>query len=353
MHENYFMGAKVKGGFYNAFYEEIKAKGYYGYILKGGAGTGKSSLMKRVCSAFENDQPVTCYHCSSDPDSLDAVVLHGSKVYICDGTAPHVMECTYPGVSEEIINLGQFWDREVLKTNEEQIICSTNENKLLLSRASDCQSALADVCGSVSKTASVLIDDEKLAAFSKRLFKKLIQKPLDKKGSYTVRQLTALTEYGCMTYLDTLDSYEQVFTMNDTLFHAAHRLTELISAQAEANGYDVIICPSVAFDNTAFEHILIPEAGIAFLSDTPLTKLGDIGEKLNMRRFYDMKKAAGLKSVIRLDKSRIKVLSELCYKTIADAKRIHDKIEEYYIGSMDFESIEALTDALIGKIAAY
>ena len=353
MHENYFMGAKVKDGFFNAFYDEIKDKGYYGYILKGGAGTGKSSLMKRVCSAFENEQAVTCYHCSSDPDSLDAVVLHGSKVYICDGTAPHVMECRYPGVSEEIINLGQFWDSEILKERKDEIISSTDENKALLSSASDCRSALSDACLSIKNTASRLLDDEKLAAFSKRLFRRLDLKPLDKSGTRTVRQLTALTEYGCMTYLDSTGRYEKVYTMSDSLFHASHKLSKLVSSQAQAQGYDVIVCPSVAFNNKVFEHVLIPEAGIAFLSDTPLTQLGDTGEKINLRRFYDMKKAADFKSVIRLDKRRLKLLSELTYKAVAEAKKVHDKIEDCYIGAMDFESIEALTDVLIGQIAAH
>ena len=351
MQEHYFMGAKVKGGFYNAFYDEIRDKGYYGYILKGGAGTGKSSLMKRVAAAFDTEQDVTVYHCSSDPDSLDAVVLHGSRVYICDGTAPHVMECAYPGVCEEIVNLGQFWDRETLEAQKTQIISSTDENKALLSGASDLQAALSDSCMSVKSMAESFIDEHKLSAFSGRLLKKLSLKPLPEKGHKTIRQLTALTEYGCMTLLDSLEGYDKIYTMSDSLFHAAHILTELIAAQAAALGYDVILSPSVAFNNKAFEHILIPEAGIAFLSDTPLTALSDIGEKINMRRFYDMKKAAGCKVVIRLDKSRIRVLSGLVYKTIAEAKKVHDRIEECYISAMDFERIENLTDGLIGQIA--
>lgn len=102
-------------------------KEYFTFILKGGAGTGKSSLMKKIAAEFEPTEDVTRFYCSSDPASLDAIVLHTSKAIICDGTAPHVMECSYPGVCQKIINLGEYWDEEKLKAFRSEIIEVTDK----------------------------------------------------------------------------------------------------------------------------------------------------------------------------------------------------------------------------------
>ena len=84
------------------------------YIIKGGPGTGKSSFMKKVAEAAEGrGRTVEYYRCSSDPDSLDGIIIDG-EVALLDGTAPHVYEPVIAGAADEIINLGEFWDSDSL-----------------------------------------------------------------------------------------------------------------------------------------------------------------------------------------------------------------------------------------------
>ena len=63
------------------------------YIVKGGPGTGKSGLMRRVARrAGEAGWQVVFLLCSSDPASLDGLLLtapDGRTVGMLDGTAPH------------------------------------------------------------------------------------------------------------------------------------------------------------------------------------------------------------------------------------------------------------------------
>ena len=78
----FYLGANSPTGFYS-LYETI-------YILKGGPGCGKSSLMRRVAQAMEEKGASVEYiACSGDPDSLDAVVFPALNTAIVDGTAPH------------------------------------------------------------------------------------------------------------------------------------------------------------------------------------------------------------------------------------------------------------------------
>ena len=85
----YFLGANTPAGFvskFDGFYDCLD--GWRVFILKGGPGTGKSTLMKKVAEAV--DCECEYIYCSSDPRSLDAVIFNDLKTAIADGTAPHV-----------------------------------------------------------------------------------------------------------------------------------------------------------------------------------------------------------------------------------------------------------------------
>ena len=89
-HIQYFLGANAPSGFYSLYScllppEEARAI----YILKGGPGCGKSTLMRRIGAWAEEAGLETEYIlCSGDPDSLDALVLPQTGTAIVDGTAP-------------------------------------------------------------------------------------------------------------------------------------------------------------------------------------------------------------------------------------------------------------------------
>ena len=76
------------------------------FILNGGPGSGKSSIMKKVGHQWvEKGYDIEFLHCSSDNDSIDGVFIPALKVGLVDGTAPHVIEPKAPGAMEEYINL--------------------------------------------------------------------------------------------------------------------------------------------------------------------------------------------------------------------------------------------------------
>ena len=87
----YFLGANSPRGFYSLYDQLIPIEDACSvYILKGGPGCGKSTLMNRVARvAEEANLPVEYILCSGDPDSLDAIVLPTLKIALVDGTAPH------------------------------------------------------------------------------------------------------------------------------------------------------------------------------------------------------------------------------------------------------------------------
>lgn len=87
----FFLGANSPSGFYSLYDQMLPTpQAQRIFLLKGGAGCGKSSLMRRVGAALEKAGEKAEYIvCSGDPGSLDAVIFPGLKAAIVDATAPH------------------------------------------------------------------------------------------------------------------------------------------------------------------------------------------------------------------------------------------------------------------------
>ncbi len=74
------------------------------FYIKGRAGTGKSTFMKKVASTcIEYGYDTEIHHCSFDPDSIDMVLVPALDFCMFDSTDPHEFFPTREG--EEIIDL--------------------------------------------------------------------------------------------------------------------------------------------------------------------------------------------------------------------------------------------------------
>ena len=70
---------------------------------------------------------VEIFPCSSDPGSLDAVVIKKLEVVLLDGTSPHIVDPKIPGAIDEIVNFGEFWNVDNLENNKMEIMqCNKN-----------------------------------------------------------------------------------------------------------------------------------------------------------------------------------------------------------------------------------
>lgn len=101
------------------------------FIIKGGPGTGKSTLMKRIRNEFADRTDITTILCSSDPDSFDGLLISkdGIRIGIADGTSPHTLDSQYPGAVEEIVNLGDGFDFDKLREKKSDVILLSESKK--------------------------------------------------------------------------------------------------------------------------------------------------------------------------------------------------------------------------------
>ena len=149
MTSTFFLGACTPQGFvshYDSLFEELEQL----YIIKGGSGCGKSTFMRRIgAEAEQRGLDVSYILCSSDPDSLDGVLLPSLSTGFVDGTAPHVLEPRLCGGGANYLNFGEFYDSDRLRANEAEIRRTQRENAAQYPLVTSCLAAADRLLDSV------------------------------------------------------------------------------------------------------------------------------------------------------------------------------------------------------------
>ena len=133
---DFFLGATTPAGFKGYFEPLRREPGMQMLLIKSGPGCGKSTLMKHLAQAAEQQgQRIEKIHCASDPDSLDGVIFLAQKRAIIDATAPHVVEPDAPGADELVVSLYHTLDADALHAHADEVKRLFAQNTALRSRA--------------------------------------------------------------------------------------------------------------------------------------------------------------------------------------------------------------------------
>lgn len=347
---HYFLGTNSPFGF-EGYFDNLSGENFC-YILKGGPGTGKSTLMNGIAGEMEKrGEEVQFVHCSSDPDSLDAVVMKNKKICIADGTAPHIIEPVYPGVTECIVNLGEGWNGRKLRENSEAIIRTANENKAAHSACVRLLKGAEVMIADSRRIQKSYIDEDKLNVYAQRLANRLLKK---KKNHAAGKEhklfLSAVTPKGIVFFGDTVKALaKEIIVIDDSIGEVSSVITDEIRRKALNMGYDVIsaFCPMSPHGSP--EHIIIPECSLAFVRSHCACR-PDGSRTIHAKRFID---SDGLKKHRQRLAFNRKVRDELILQSVAvlkNAKKIHDELEGYYAPNMDFERVKKIRDRILGEI---
>ncbi len=346
-----FLAANSPNGFVSLFdelynpYQNCRA-----YIIKGGPGTGKSSLMKKLgAAAEEKGLDVIYVYCSSDPQSLDGVIIPQLGVSVADGTAPHVLEPKFPGACENILNLGAFWNEKELFKNADKIRALSLENSLAHRRSTRFLSAAGALIEENARLLSPLVLEEKLNGFARRF---CAREKLKKHGAVPGKKmncfLSGITPEGSVFFEETIRALaSRVLALEDEFGAVSPLLIERVGEAAAQGGFDVIFCHCPMRPKEC-EHLIIPELSLAVvtLRSTHKTSL-PVSRTVRSKRFLD-------DDALRLHRRRLLLnerlsvqLTESAVEALSNAKRLHDELEGYYIRSMDFDALNEFSKKFI------
>lgn len=346
MESVFFLGASTPRGFvshYDSLFEEVR----HLTVIKGGPGCGKSTFMRAIGhAAQQHGLDVSYILCSSDPDSLDGVILPQLSAAYVDGTAPHVLEPRLCGGSMNYLNFGEFYDSVAMQPNEEEILLTQRKNAAQYPHVTACLAAADDLLGSVRRMIGEKSYKEETAAIAECLALSSLKR-IGEPKEISRRFLSAVTPKGLYFCQNTPAALcKRVYVLRDNYGLAPYLLGVLLE-RAQELGHTCIACYSPLLPDGQPSHLLIPSADTAVVSEsTELPYNAPCFCRIDLNSTLPPKVRASLEFYT-------KTVSSLLYQAVAHlrtAKQHHDRMEQLCKPFVDFSAADELTKMTIRQI---
>jgi len=348
----YFLGANSPAGFYSLYHQLTDpARMEALYILKGGPGCGKSTLMKRIASHAQAEGLDTqLILCSGDPDSLDGVVLPQKGIAVVDGTAPHVIEANCPGAVDTYVDLSRFYDHDALQSVKEELISTAVEYKGRYQQAYRSLGAAGELRRTLTEQSEHPELRQKLEKRAAGIIGRELKKSAPQEEAAEQRFLSALTHRGFVHLWDTARvQAERVYELSDRHGLAHHMLSPILDAAREG-GHQIIACPDPMAPHR-LAHLILPRLSLAFVTSTP-------DAPWPHRPYRHLRLDAMAEDYLRsTEKPRMRFTTRVAealtqdgISALAQAKEAHDRLEALYNPHVDFDGVLALADRMAEHI---
>lgn len=353
-----FAGGNTPLGFFSYFKHIISAGDAKRiFILKGGPGTGKSTMMRKIGQELsDRGFRIEFIHCSSDSKSLDGIVVPELKIAMMDGTSPHVVDPVYPGAVDEIINLGQFWNEEGFHKSKAEIIRINKIIKAKFETAYRYLKAAACLKEDTEKVYQEALDKAKEASLIRELISVIFRdgKYMDGPGSVRCMFASAITPNGFTGFLDSICSNTGIIRLSAPSGTDTRTILEAIKNEALLHGFETetYYC---AMDPLRIEHIVIPMLNISVITANEYHDVSDVENctTYSVSELYYNDIIENNKARLDFNRTNTEALLQKAIESIRDAKKAHDELEKHYIGNMDFDRLNKYRDSIISRILAY
>lgn len=342
----YYPGGNTPKGFFS-YYDYIMSqeKAVKIFCMKGGPGTGKSTFMRKIGEQLlDEGHDVDFLLCSSDPGSLDGIVIKDKNIAIIDGTAPHIVDPKNPGAVDSIINLGEYWDEDGIRSRRDEILITGDNIKRCYENVYKYLRAASEIYKGMEELYSLAAKDEEMYKNTASLvYRELSHRELSQhRGSDSRFFAGAITPEGIVNTVESLiESCDNVYILRIPVGMNGNIFFEGFRENAAARGLDTesYYCPLDPDNKT--EHLIIPEISTAIVSSNRYHKVPAVSAAvIDMRLYLKYELLEKHKDTIARGEEKLDELLELAVSCLKDAKASHDILEEMYIPNMNFEKIE-------------
>ena len=262
-----------------------------------------------------------------------------------------MVEAKCPGAVEHYVNLDSCYDSVALSPLRQELMACMTGYKACYQRAYRCLSAAAQIVEDMRSTLLTPALEGKMqkraaGILSREAHRRKNQLP----GLVKQRFLSAITHAGPQFLFETAKSQcPRIYELTDS-YGLAHIMLSHLLAGFTVAGYDVVACPS-PMTPERLEHLLIPTLGLAFLSSTPATPLPE-----RPYRHIRLDAMSG-SDLLRRNRPRLRFskkvsasLMEEAVSSLAQAKRLHDDLEDLYNPHVDFDRVGTMAQEIIADI---
>lgn len=326
------------------------------YILKGGPGTGKSTLIKSVAEfCIDKGLNVDCIHNTLKKDELDGVIAPSLKLAVVDGTLPHVVEPRVPGAVEEYVNLGAAWDSGKLRSHKTEIEGIFKKISQLYEKAEKSFAEALTIHDEWEKYYIKNMDYSKANKLIEETVNLIVgDKRAEKAAVIKDRFFGASTPDGPFDYIGNITSglSKRYFIKGRPGTGKSTLLKKLVSVSAE-RGFDVEIY-HCAFDAKSLDMVLLPELDLCIFDSTaphvyepskPTDEVIDMYEKC-VKRGTDEKYVREIQGV----NARYKLTVSRGTEALKEIVKQLDELKKYYVDAMDFDKVNKMRDKIIDEI---
>lgn len=345
----YFAASNSASGFFS-YYDEIFNAARIGhvYAVKGGPGTGKSRFLREVAASAERAGWECEYvYCSSDPYSLDAIILskaHRDSIALLDATAPHVYEPSCPGAREELVNLGEFWNAERLIEKKEEIEALNRAKREAYRQAYRYLAGFGEMSANRDSTVAPYVRKTRVRAFAERLMQ-------DVEAGESYLPMPALMHSVGMRGEVGFDTYfsdaKRIYVIEDCRGVAQY----LMAALGEL-ARDLRLRIRISHDPVEpqkIDGLFLCESGIAFA-----VCAADVCEypckRISMRRFVDTAAMKSVRRELNYAERMRRAMRGGALDALERVREVHFRVEEIYMAAMDFEAKENFTKSFCERL---
>lgn len=291
------------------------------------------------------DSPLYLYHNAKQAKKYIA------RPFIMIRATPHVIEPKYPGAFEQIVDLSSCWDEHALFESRELIMA-------LSARISRCHEhccrflgAAGSLIGDTYRIALDATSASKVSKAARRLALGAFKGGPEGRGHESVRFLSCVTNKGVLMFEDTARALCDRLYLIDDVYGAVSRLMlNALRSHALQMGWDVITCYCPLSPFEKIDHLFIPALKIGFMTSNDFHKPEIEPYKIiRARRFTDAEQLRAHRKRISFNRKAASQMIDQAGKLLAEAKRLHDQLEQYYRSAMDFEKADDVCRSLLQK----
>lgn len=333
---HFFPGSNTAAGFVG-FYEGLRRKARRAVILKGGAGVGKSTLMAAVGAHFEkSERAVDYFHCSGDPDSLDAVFAPEAGYLVLDGTAPHVIDPRLPGARDGILNLGVCLNEKQLEKEADAIEALTGEIAACYAQAYRYLAAARECRADAAAVYAAALSDQDRRGLVRELLSLLPEAPA---GGETHLFAQAITWKGVLQEIDSILT-DTAFCLELPWGMDAGSLLRPLFREAEQQGLTRAAYHD-PLDADTLSHVTVGAAVFttAVMLDAPVYR---------PQLSQDVLRREGPR--LAFDRAACELLLNQAVEALAIAKQKHDALERFSIDAMDYARLDEIKAAFLRSL---
>lgn len=345
-----FLGNNTPKGFYSLFRYLLSQEDANRIIcLKGGPGTGKSSLMKKLAFHFKsNGYTVEEYHCSSDDQSLDGVLVKELKAAILDATSPHMTDPLSPGAIDKIVDLAVALDNKNISKYKNEIISLSNQISECFSRAYTFFNAANSVYLDWRNINKSSVNKDLLLNIEATIKSAVL--PIKSSNAFGGERhlfATAFTPNGIVSFSELLSkSLTKLFVLKGEPGLYKSDLLKSLGISSQKLGLYVEYYHHPLLPDE-LEHIIIPSAGIGIFSENELSKIKLNATVFDLSSLCDKNILSNYKEELDFDRTEFDILLNKGLSLITEAKLTHDKLEKIYVSHMDFNLVNKIYNDII------